>query len=122
MFSQMISDLKNNLLPEKKRLRGIMHIAMIKKEAVLTLPTPFQVSDPKINPNAKHMVWASILLEDTELFAITKSIFITERSSKDSEYSEQAYQQITDTIVQELIEIPKNGDVQKRVAKMAQPL
>jgi hypothetical protein len=95
-----------------------MHIAMIKKEAVLALPTAFQVSDPKINPNAKHMVWASILLEDTELFAITTSIFITELSRKHAEYSEQDYQQVVDKLVFELTKIPNNSSTQKNILSM----
>lgn len=92
---------------------------MIKKEAVLALPPPFRVSDPKINPNAKHMIWAAILLEDSELFAITTSIFITELSSQHRQYTKQDHQQHIDNIISELPEVPQNSSIQKQVAEMS---
>ncbi len=84
MFTEMITSLKNNVLPVPSSISGRLNIALIKKEAVLQLPHNFRVADPKVNPRADHMIWAAVLLEDKELFDITTTILLTEFSMNDS--------------------------------------
>lgn len=85
MFSHMIASLKQGVLPSAVSIQGRLHIALIKKEAILRLPKSFQVSDPKMNPRADHMIWAAVILEDRNLFDITASILLTEKSCTEAE-------------------------------------
>ena len=78
MFTEMITSLRDNQLPSIPHLKGRLHIALIKKEAILSLPASFRVSDPKMNPTADHMLWAAIVIGDLELIEITVTILLTE--------------------------------------------
>ncbi len=83
----MISSLKNNSFHNITGLRGKLNISIIKKEAVLRLPKNFRVADPKINPRSDHMVWASVLLDDKDLFELTSSLFLTDLSMNPTTHS-----------------------------------
>ena len=78
MFTEMVTSLENNILPQAISILGRLNIALIKKEAVLQLPKNFRVTDPKVNPRTDHMIWAAVLLEDQEMFDITTTILLTE--------------------------------------------
>ena len=51
---------------------------MVKKLGVLKTPYSFWPSDKKINPSAKELLWAAILLEDKGDFRLTEGIIATE--------------------------------------------
>ncbi len=78
MFTTLISDLQQGHFPDPVSLRGRLHAALVKKLAMLRLEIQFRHQDEKINPNANHMLWAALLLEDNESIAIIIDILLTE--------------------------------------------
>jgi hypothetical protein len=82
MFSQMIADVQNGLLPAAEALRSRLQVAMVKKLAMLRLPRQFHHNDPKINPDTEHMLWAAILLEDADAVQTLEMILFTEAQTR----------------------------------------
>lgn len=82
MFTQMVSDLKNGILPETNALRKRFDAALIKKMGVIRTPYSFWPGDTKINPPAKQLLWAAILLQDSENFKIVEAIITSELEEK----------------------------------------
>jgi len=82
MFTQMVSDLKNGILPETDALRKRFDAALIKKMGVIRTPYSFWPGDTKINPPAKQLLWAAILLQDSENFKIVEAIITSELEEK----------------------------------------
>ena len=78
MFGQMVSDLKKGALPNNNALRKRFDAALIKKAGVIKTPYSFWPADPKINPQAKQLLWATILLQDNENCRIIEAIIATE--------------------------------------------
>ena len=66
MFEQMVSDLKNEKLPESTLLRKRFEAALVKKLGVIKTPYSFWPVDKKINPSTKELLWAAVLLHDKE--------------------------------------------------------
>lgn len=82
MFAQMVSDLKNGILPETNALRKRFDAALIKKMGVIRTPYSFWPGDTKINPPAKQLLWVAILLQDSENFKIVEAIITSELEEK----------------------------------------
>ena len=82
MFGQMVSDLKSGILPENISLRKRFEAALVKKLGVIRTPYSFWPADTKINPPAKHLLWAAILLQDKENFDIVEAVISTELEEK----------------------------------------
>jgi len=82
MFEQMVSTLRNGRLPETNLLRKRFDAALIKKMAVIRTPYSFWPTDTKINPPAKQLLWAAILLHDKENFSIVEAIVAAELEEK----------------------------------------
>lgn len=82
MFAQMISDLKNGSLPDTTLLRKRFDAALVKKIGVIRTPYPFWPTDTKINPSAKHLLWAAVLLDDQENFRMVEAIISSELEEK----------------------------------------
>ncbi len=78
MFSEMISALQNGTLPENSSLRKRFDAALVKKTAVIRTPPSFWSADTKINPPAKQLLWASILLLDRENARLVEAIIAAE--------------------------------------------
>ena len=78
MFGQMVSDLKKGALPNNNALRKRFDAALVKKAGVIKTPYSFWTADPKINPPAKQLLWAAILLQDKENCRIIEAIIATE--------------------------------------------
>lgn len=78
MFDQMVSDLKNGIIPESSLLRSRFEVALIKKIGVIRAPYTFWPADKKINPSAKELLWAAILLQDKENYMIIEAIISSE--------------------------------------------
>lgn len=78
MFDQMVSDLKNGIIPESSLLRRRFEVALIKKIGVIRTPYTFWPADKKINPSAKELLWAAILLQDKENYKIVEAIISSE--------------------------------------------
>ncbi len=79
MSDEIISQLSRGQLPDKARLRGWFQAALTKKLAVITLPPAFWESDPKRNPDAVHLLWAAVLLDDLEGYKTVQTIMMVEK-------------------------------------------
>lgn len=82
MFAHMVSDLKNGILPETNALRKRFDAALVKKMGVIRTPYSFWPGDTKINPPAKQLLWAAILLQDGENYKVVEAIISTELEEK----------------------------------------
>ena len=82
MFAEMVAELKNGVLPEGGLLRKRFDRALVKKLAVIKTPPSFWTADKKINPGAKELLWAAILLEDRDNRMLVEGIIATEIEEK----------------------------------------
>jgi len=82
MFDQMVSDLKNGIFPEKSLLRKRFDAALVKKMGIIRTPYSFWPIDRKINPPAKELLWAAILLDDIENFRVVEAVIASELEEK----------------------------------------
>ncbi len=78
----MVSDLKKGTLPESNLLRKRFAAALVKKMGVIKTPYSFWPADTKINPPAKHLLWAAILLHDRDNLSLVEAIISTEHAEK----------------------------------------
>lgn len=79
MFSEMLSAVRDNRLPDSGRLQTRFDFAMTKKMGILKLPPAYWMSDPKINPRSEELFWASLLLKDRERIDLALSIIAAEQ-------------------------------------------
>ncbi|MBU0480521.1 MAG: hypothetical protein KKG47_05415 [Proteobacteria bacterium] len=56
-------------------------MALVKKAGVLQQPKACWSADPKINPSAVHMLWASVIIEDIDALATVVGMIGVELSS-----------------------------------------
>ena len=82
MFEEMVSLLKQGKIIDLNLLRKRFDTALVKKIGVINTPYSFWTSDPKINPRTKELLWAAILLEDSENFSLLVNIAATEAAEK----------------------------------------
>jgi hypothetical protein len=78
MIADILSQLQEARMPTATAVEKWLAMALIKKMGVLNLPYHCWHTDPKINPSTKHLLWAAILTEDKERFAIVEGIIHTE--------------------------------------------
>jgi hypothetical protein len=82
MFSEMIEQLKKGTTPQAASLLPRLKAAIAKKSGVIRQPKMCWSSDPKINPDSTHMLWAAILVGDLELVEICTGIILVEEGNK----------------------------------------
>lgn len=82
MFQEMVTELQKGKLPDLKLLRKRFEAALVKKMGVIRTPYSFWPGDTKINPPAKHLLWAATLLDDKENFNVVAAIIATELEEK----------------------------------------
>ena len=82
MFNQMVSDLRNGIIPEDYPLRRRFDTAMIKKIGVIRTPYSFWPADKKINPPTRELLWAAVLLHDIENYRMIEAIITSELEEK----------------------------------------
>ena len=82
MFDQMISDLKNGIIPGNYPLRNRFETALVKKLGVIRTPYSFWSADRKINPRTKELLWAAVLLHDKENYRMIEAIISSELEEK----------------------------------------
>jgi hypothetical protein len=82
MFEEMVSQLKQGIIPQVDLLRKRFDRALIKKLGVIKTPYTFWSSDKKINPSAKELLWAAILLGDKEDYLTIKAVMTSELEEK----------------------------------------
>ena len=130
MFAQMVSTLKNGALPEMNLLRKRFDAALVKKMGVIRTPCSFWPSDTKINPPAKHLLWAAILLQDAENFKVVSAIISTEleekQRAKGQPQSIQALsakvQQLLQEYIREFVELAPDEACRKNFRQRAEEL
>ena len=68
---------------KQRRLEhGSVCLALIKKQGVLQQPPPCWTNDPKINPRADHLLWATVILGSEEDISAAAGLLITELQEK----------------------------------------
>ena len=82
MFDEMVSLLKQGEMVQSGLLRKRFDRALIKKLGVIKTPYSFWSSDKKINPSSKELLWAAILLNDTENYKIIEAVISSELAEK----------------------------------------
>nr|MBF0221908.1 hypothetical protein [Desulfobulbaceae bacterium] len=83
MFGDVINGLKNGLFPpDLTALKKRFNIAIIKKLAVLKLPSQFWSNDPKINPSIEQLACVAFILEDGESLSLVELAVAHEISGK----------------------------------------
>jgi hypothetical protein len=124
MFADMIDLLKKGETIDLKILRNRFDRALVKKIGVINTPYSFWSSDPKINPRTKELIWAAILLEDTDNFNILKGIAITEVVEKkrasgktNSAGTHENDNSVADGILQELLELVPDESLRHSLEK-----
>lgn len=83
MFSEMIAELRQGRLPELAPLRGRCHAAVTKKLAFVRLPPVYWETDPKRNPNTTHLLWAVLLVQDSDMLEVVKGIILMEQAERE---------------------------------------
>ncbi len=130
MFEQMISELKNGALPENKFLRRRFDAALVKKMGVIRTPYSFWPADPKINPPAKQLLWAAILLHDEENLKVVEAIISSEveeklraKGQKDSHPVLAAkIQQLLQSYIHEFVELGPDETFRENLRRTAAEL
>ena len=121
MFDEMVAQLKKGEMVPKDPLRKRFDRAMVKKLGVLKTPYSFWPSDKKINPSAKELLWAAILLEDKGDFRLTEGIIATEVLEKQKASGQyivnsdiaQSSKKMTSTCIDEFLASAPSEDFRK---------
>lgn len=103
MFEQMVSDLRNEKLPETTLLRKRFEAALIKKLGVIRTPYSFWPADTKINPPSKQLFWAAVLLHDLENLRMIEAIISSELEEKQKAKGGHENMHVISNKVQQLI-------------------
>jgi len=128
MFQYMVSELKNGQLPDDTILRKRFEAALVKKMAVIRTPYSFWPGDTKINPPAKQLLWAAVLLQDQENFNVVAAIISAEleekQRAKGQPFSLEALaagvQQLIEAYIREFIELGPDQTFRTALEEKAQ--
>lgn len=82
MFSEMVAGLALGQLPDEGLLRRRFDMAMTKKMGIVRLPPALWPGDPKINPRADHLFWASLLLRDRQRIDLALAVLAAEQAER----------------------------------------
>jgi len=96
MFSEMIAGLRQGILPDPALLRGRCHAAVTKKLAFVRLPPVYWETDPKRNPDTSHLLWAVLLLHDSDMLEVVKGLILMEQAEREGLSLEEFMQQSLD--------------------------
>lgn len=130
MFEQMVSALTGGDLPDTNLLRKRFAAALVKKIGVIRTPYSFWPADTKINPPAKQLLWAAILLHDMENFRVVEAIISTELEEKNRAkgQSESIHalnvnvQKLLQNYIHEFIELAPNESFKEKLRNIAKEL
>ena len=130
MFAHMVSALKNGVLPDNNLLRKRFYAALVKKMGVIKTPYSFWSADPKINPSAKQLLWAAILLQDKESFRLIAAVISTELEEKQKAKGQNdsiqtltvKTQQILQSYIHEFIKLAPNETFKGNLRHLAEEL
>jgi hypothetical protein len=130
MFEQMVADLKEGTFPEKNLLRKRFEAALIKKIGVIKTPYSFWPADTKINPLAKQLLWAAILLLDQENLKTVEAIITTELEEKERAKGRtdsiqtltKNVQQMIKIYIKEFVDLAPNGTFKENLKQRTEKL
>lgn len=121
MFEEMVSQLKQGKIPQPDLLRKRFDRALIKKLAVIKTPPSFWTADKKINPASKELLWAAILLGDSDSFLLVEGIIATELSEKQRFSSRspdmQSVNKLTGNIINDLLDLAPSEEFRQFLKK-----
>ena len=123
MFDQMIADLQKGIFPENNLLRKRFNAALVKKMGVIKTPYPFWPADRKINPPAKELLWAAILLDDKENFMLVEAVISSELEEKQKAKGQHEnfsalsgkVKQLVQEYIREFVELPPSETLKKKL-------
>lgn len=126
----MVSALTGGDLPDTNLLRKRFAAALVKKIGVIRTPYSFWPADTKINPPAKQLLWAAILLHDMENFRVVEAIISTELEEKNRAkgQSESIHalnvnvQKLLQNYIHEFIELAPNESFKEKLRNIAKEL
>lgn len=78
----MINQLQMGEIPPAAPHTSLLKVALIKKQGVLQQPPACWSSDPKINPDAKHLLWAAALFGNEDDLHTAAGIMVNEMISR----------------------------------------
>ena len=117
MFDEMVSLLKQGKMVQLDLLRKRFDRALVKKLGVINTPYSFWSSDKKINPAAKELLWATILLEDRDNFMLVEGIIVTEIDEKNKASGRHnepvSGKRVIDEFVRELLQLTPSAKSRK---------
>ncbi len=93
MFTEMINTLKRGILPDPAPLAGRCRAALSKKLALVSQPPTYWINDPKRNPVTEHLLWAILLLGDSDLLDVVIGIILMEQEETEGLSAEKFMQQ-----------------------------
>lgn len=130
MFSQMVYELQSGKMPESNLLRKRFEAALTKKMGVIKTPYSFWPVDTKINPSAKQLLWAAILLHDKENFRVVEAIISTEIEEKQRakgqpdniQFIKEKVRLLLREYIEELIELGPDKTFKKNLRSLIEEL
>lgn len=82
MFSEMMHRIAMGLPVETSWLTPRLTLALVKKQGVIRLAPAMWPTDPKINPDSRHLLWAAVLLADRKMFLEVETVLTMELMEK----------------------------------------
>lgn len=79
----MVKELKRGTLPDSAALRGRCRAALCKKLALVSQPPTYWLDDPKRNPDSEQLLWAVLLLQDSDMLDLLTGIILLEQAESD---------------------------------------
>jgi hypothetical protein len=102
LFTGLINSLSQGKLPPTVELRARFKAALIKKNGVLQQPFLCRSNDKKINPAARDMLWAAIILEDRQGVKTVQAILMTELLDRGESKNKTA--EVLSEFIEELVD------------------
>ncbi len=129
MFAHMAYLLQSGETPPPETIRPRLNAALVKKLAVIRQPYSFWSSDPKSNPRTRHMLWATVLLEDKVNYGVVCGILALEEQERarvrQGETSVPSVDRLAASAISDLLEIiadkPNEQDIRRRIVGIAGP-
>ena len=117
MFSKIIELLKAGELPSSAELSARLKPAMVKKGGVMNQPRLCWSNDPKINPDAVHMLWAAILLGDHEMVLMVVGMVFVEQGYELAELTPEIARELIVDKGSDLVALAPNHESRKILAE-----
>ena len=78
----MINQLQEGKMVPVGHLASLVKVALVKKQGVLQQPPACWSNDPKINPDALHLLWAAVLLGSADEIITAAGLMMNESMAR----------------------------------------